>query len=223
MPDYGLAEGDWCALSREVEELLTGLLRVDTTNPPGNETACALVLRDYLAANGIESALVGELPERQNLVASLEGTSPGKRLTLRGHMDVVPADVSERCEPPFAGVIKGGYDRGCGAVDMRGQVAAEAVIDGRILPGMTLEEIARTVADTPDAVFAAIVASGFTDSRWGREAYPDCVAYGFAPFLAESPCDMDGGRDHQPNERIAPEDVAYQALFFERLAEDPLA
>src|SRR5674476_1227234 len=56
---YGLEADDWSALEREVVDLFTALLRVDTTNPPGNETACALVLQDYLAGNGIASTLVG--------------------------------------------------------------------------------------------------------------------------------------------------------------------
>jgi acetylornithine deacetylase/succinyl-diaminopimelate desuccinylase-like protein len=77
--------------------------------------------------------------------------------------------------------------------------------------------------DVPDAVLAPMTSSSFTDSRWVREAFPDCVAYGFAPFLAESFHAMDGGRDHEPDERILVEDVVYQALFFERLAGDLLA
>ena len=77
--------------------------------------------------------------------------------------------------------------------------------------------------DVPDAVLAPMTSGSFTDSRWVREAFPDCVAYGFAPFLAESFHAMDGGRDHEPDERILVEDVTYQALFFERLAKDLLA
>lgn len=49
---YGLDAQEWRALGREVVDLSTALLRVDTTNPPGNETACALVLRDDLEAHG---------------------------------------------------------------------------------------------------------------------------------------------------------------------------
>src|SRR5665648_302322 len=85
---YGLEADDWNALEREVVDLFTALLRVDTTNPPGNETACALVLQDYLARNGIESTLVGETPARQNLVARLDSARPGPTLTYMGHMDV---------------------------------------------------------------------------------------------------------------------------------------
>ena len=77
--------------------------------------------------------------------------------------------------------------------------------------------------DVPDAALAPMTSGSFTDSRWMREAFPDCVAYGFAPYVAESFHAMDGGRDHEPDERILVEDVTYQALFFERLAKDLLA
>ena len=451
---YGLEADDWNALERDVVDLFTALLRVDTTNPPGNETACALILKDYLAGNGIESTLVGETPERQNLVALLDGARPGPTLTLMGHMDVVPADAAEWSMPPFGGLVKDGYVWGCGATDMKNQVAAEAValarlkrsgadfagavkyaatvdeedgdhcgvrwlcqnepdtlrseylinegmgglwlpvggqkvfllaagekafaqfrirtrgrgghasvpekersavidlaravvtlglydppaivspltarfidtvvtdanlcarlkdpqtaraagaelrrldpevaalvepllgatftptmldagkavnviptrakacIDCRILPEMTAagtrelvaavldplgidwefewvdvttpnaspaptalsESIARVLCrDVPDAVLAPMCSGSFTDSRWVREYFPDCIAYGFAPYVAESFHAMQGGRDHEPDERIRVEDVTYQALFFERLARDLLA
>ena len=451
---YGLEADDWNALEREVVDLFTALLRVDTTNPPGDETACALVLKDYLAGNGIASTLVGETPERQNLVARLDGALPGPTLTYMGHMDVVPADAAEWSVPPFGGLVKDGYVWGCGATDMKNQVAAEAValarlqrsgadfagtvkyvatvdeevgdhcgvrwlcqnepdtlrceylinegmgglwvpvegkkvfllatgekafamfrirtrgrgghasvpekersavidlaravvalglcdppaivspltarfvdavvtdadlrarlkdpqtaraagaelrlldaevaalvepllgatftptmldagkavnvipthaeacVDCRILPEMTAadarelvaavldplaidwefewvdvttpnaspaptalsESIARVLRrDVPDAVVAPMCSGSFTDSRWVREYFPDCIAYGFAPYVAESLHAMQGGRDHEPDERIRVADVTYQALFFERLARDLLA
>jgi acetylornithine deacetylase/succinyl-diaminopimelate desuccinylase-like protein len=451
---YGLAADEWNALEREVVDLFTALLRVDTTNPPGNETACALVLKDYLAGHGIVSSLVGETPQRQNLVARLDGARPGPTLTLMGHTDVVPADDAEWSVPPFAGVVKDGYVWGCGATDMKNQVAAEAValarlkrsgadfagtvkfaatvdeevgdhcgvrwlcenepdalrseflinegmgglwlpvgghrvfllaagekafaqfriltrgrgghasvpekehsavidlaravvalglhdppaivspltaqfvdvvvtdaglrarlkdpltaraagaelrrldpevaslvepllgatftptmldagqavnviptraaasVDCRILPEMTADatrglvaavldplgidwefewvdvttanaspaptalsvSIARVLGrDVPDALLAPMCSGSFTDSRWVREYFPDCVAYGFAPYVAESFHAMQGGRDHEPDERILVEDVTYQTLFFERLVRDLLA
>jgi len=451
---YGLEADDWNALEREVVDLFTALLRVDTTNPPGDETACALILQDYLAGNGIASTLVGETPQRQNLVARLDGARSGPTLTYMGHMDVVPADAAEWSVPPFGGVVKDGYVWGCGATDMKNQVAAEAValarlkrsgadfagtvkfaatvdeevgdhcgvrwlcqnepdtlrsdylinegmgglwlpvgghkvfllaagekafamfrirtrgrgghasvpekersavidlaravvalglcdppaivspltarfvdavvtdaglrarlkdprtaraagaelrrldaevaalvepllgatftptmldagravnvipthaeasVDCRILPEMTAadarelvaavldplgidwefewvdvttpnaspapttlsESIARVLRrDVPDAVVAPMCSGSFTDSRWVREYFPDCIAYGFAPYVAESLHAMKGGRDHEPDERIRVADVTYQALFFERLARDLLA
>ena len=452
MVRYGLDGHDWQALEDEVLGLFTALLRIDTTN--GNETEAARVVQAYLAENGIASELDGELPDRQSLVARLDGVRPGPTLTMMGHLDVVPADAGEWSVPPFGGVVKDGFVWGVGATDMKNQVAAEAValarlkrsgadfagtlkyaatadeedgdfcgvqwlcehrpdalradyllnegmgglwlpvdgrkvfllavgekafaqfrirtrgrgghgsvpekersavidlaravialgladppaivsgttarfidvlvpdaalaarlkdpataraagaelrrldpvvaglieplfgatltptvldagkavnviptraeacIDCRILPEMTHEDVQAYVAtlldplgiewefewvdvttpnasppetpfsesiarvlrrDVPDAVLAPMTSGSFTDSRWVREAFPDCVAYGFAPFLAESFHAMDGGRDHEPDERILVEDVTYQALFFERLARDLLA
>jgi acetylornithine deacetylase/succinyl-diaminopimelate desuccinylase-like protein len=449
---YGLDELDWQTLADEVVGLLTALLRVETVN--GNETAAARVVQDYLAGAGIESELTGELPDRQSLVARLDGDRPGRTLTMMGHLDVVPADAGEWSVPPFAGIVKDGYVWGCGATDMKNQVAAEAValarlkrsgarfagtvkfaatadeedgefcgvrwlcehrpdalhadfcvnegmgglwlpvdgrkvfllavgekafaqflirtrgrgghgsvpekehsavidlaravtalgladppaivsdttagfidvlvpdpglrtrlkdpqtaraagaelrrldpvvaglvepllgatltptvlaagkavnviptraearIDCRILPEMEADDVRRYVAglldplgiewefewvdvttpnaspaptalsesiervlrrDVPDAVLAPMSSGSFTDSRWLREAFPDCVAYGFAPYVAESFHAMDGGRDHEPDERITIEDVTYQALFFERLVGDLLS
>ena len=92
------------------------------------------------------------------------------------------------------------------------------------VPTAPSEAIARVLGrDVPDAVLAPICSASFTDSRWVRESFPECVAYGFAPYVEESFHAMHGGRDHQPDERVLVEDVAYQALFFERLARELLA
>ena len=130
MVRYGLDEHDWQALETEVLGLFTALLRVDTTN--GNETAAALVVQKYLAGAGIESELAGELPDRQSLVARVDGDRPGPTLTMMGHLDVVPADAAEWSVPPFAGLVQDGYVWGCGATDMKNQVAAEAVALARL-------------------------------------------------------------------------------------------
>jgi acetylornithine deacetylase/succinyl-diaminopimelate desuccinylase-like protein len=91
-------------------------------------------------------------------------------------------------------------------------------------PTALSESIARVLRrDVPGAVLAPMCSGSFTDSRWVRQYFPDCIAYGFAPYVAESFHAMQGGRDHEPDERIRVEDVTYQALFFERLARDLLA
>ena len=130
MVRYGLDGHDWQALEDEVIELFTALLRIDTTN--GNETEAARVVQAYLAENGIASELDGELPDRQSLVARLDGERPGPTLTMMGHLDVVPADAGEWSVPPFAGVVKDGFVWGVGTTDMKNQVAAEAVALARL-------------------------------------------------------------------------------------------
>jgi acetylornithine deacetylase/succinyl-diaminopimelate desuccinylase-like protein len=122
-----LARGEQRAIEREAVALLAELLRTDTTNPPGNETRAALVLGEYFARHGIEAALIGELPDRQNLIVRLAGARPGPRLGLLGHLDVVPAEPAEWSVPPFSGEVRDGYIWGRGATDMKNQVAAQAV------------------------------------------------------------------------------------------------
>src|SRR6185436_9197420 len=76
----------------EVGDLLQKLIRLDTTNPPGNETLAAELLRDYLEAAGVECQLYARVPERANLVARIPGRGSGPTLALLSHTDVVLAD-----------------------------------------------------------------------------------------------------------------------------------
>ena len=115
------------SLRAEVTDLLARLIRVDTTNPPGNETAAAELLRDYLEASGLQCELYARIPERANLVARIPGTGDGPSLLLLGHTDVVLADPAEWSVPPFAGEVRDGEVWGRGALDMKGHVAANAV------------------------------------------------------------------------------------------------
>ena len=170
MTQYGLDDHAWSELEREVVDLFTSLLRVDTTNPPGNETACALVLREYLSRNGIETTMIGELPERQNLTARLDGTGPGPTFTMMGHLDVVPADAAEWSVPPFGGVVRDGYVWGCGTTDMKNQVTAEAVALARLKRSGA--EFAGTIkfaatADEEDGEFCGV--------RWLCREHPEAL------------------------------------------------
>ena len=111
----------------DVAELLQELIRLDTTNPPGNETQAAELLRAYLEAAGIECELYARTPERANLVARLRGTGDGPSLALLSHTDVVLADPGEWQRGPFSGDLVDDEVWGRGALDMKGQVAASAV------------------------------------------------------------------------------------------------
>ncbi|MDX6423750.1 MAG: hypothetical protein QOI67_1221, partial [Gaiellaceae bacterium] len=114
-------------LRAEVTELLQELIRIDTVNPPGNETAAAELLRDYLESNGVRCELYARTPERANLVARLAGTGDGPRLALLSHTDTVLADAAEWDRSPWSGDVHGGEVWGRGALDMKGEVAASAV------------------------------------------------------------------------------------------------
>jgi acetylornithine deacetylase/succinyl-diaminopimelate desuccinylase-like protein len=110
----------------EVTALLQALLRLDTVNPPGNETQAANVLRDYLARNGIEAELFARVPERANLVARIKG-GDGPTLAFLCHTDTVLADPGEWDRDPWSGDVVDDEVWGRGALDMKDQVAANAV------------------------------------------------------------------------------------------------
>jgi acetylornithine deacetylase/succinyl-diaminopimelate desuccinylase-like protein len=162
-------------LRAEVTRLLSQLIRADTTNPPGNETIAAELLRDYLESNGVACQLYARTPDRANLVARIPGTGEGPSLLLLGHTDVVVADPAEWSVPPFSGEIRDGEVWGRGTIDMKSMVAAEAV---------TLASLAREgFRPKGDLVFAAVAdeeaGTGF-GLRWLCEAHPDAVRTDFA-------------------------------------------
>jgi acetylornithine deacetylase/succinyl-diaminopimelate desuccinylase-like protein len=112
-------------MDREAEDALVAYLKIDTTNPPGNETAGAVYLRDLLAKEGIAARLIGDDPRRQAVYARLESESDEKALLLLSHIDVVPADPKTWTHPPFGGVRDGGYVWGRGALDIKSLTIAQ--------------------------------------------------------------------------------------------------
>jgi acetylornithine deacetylase/succinyl-diaminopimelate desuccinylase-like protein len=162
------------SLRDEVTDLLQRLIRVDTTNPPGNETAAAELLRDYLQGSGVACQLIARTPERANLVARIPG-GDGPSLLLLSHTDVVLADPAEWSVPPFSGELRDGMVWGRGALDMKGEVAANAV---------AIASLAREgFKPSGDLIFAATadeeVGDGF-GLEWLCEAHPDAVRCDFA-------------------------------------------
>jgi acetylornithine deacetylase/succinyl-diaminopimelate desuccinylase-like protein len=115
------------SVEAEVVSLLSRLIQANTSNPPGDASAAARVLERYFGDNGIATTLVGETPELLNCIARLTGAGGSPSLLMLGHLDVVPAEAAEWAEPPFSGLVKDGYVWGRGALDMKNQLAAQAV------------------------------------------------------------------------------------------------
>jgi acetylornithine deacetylase/succinyl-diaminopimelate desuccinylase-like protein len=159
----------------EVVDLLQRLIRLDTTNPPGNETAAAELLRDYLEAASVECELIAREPHRANLVARIRGRGDGPSLALLSHTDVVLADPREWRRDPFGGELVDGEVWGRGALDMKGQVAASAV---------AMASLARAGwRGSGDLVFIAAadeeVGAGY-GLQWLVEEHPDAVRTDFS-------------------------------------------
>jgi acetylornithine deacetylase/succinyl-diaminopimelate desuccinylase-like protein len=119
--------GDTTALVKDAQGWLADLIRINTTNPPGNEQATAAYIAGILQKEGITAELLDVAPGRSAVVARLRSTAmadPSKSLLLVAHMDVVGVDRSRWTVDPFGAVIKDGYLYGRGAIDDKGMLAA---------------------------------------------------------------------------------------------------
>jgi len=118
---------DWESVRDEVTGYLQALLRINTVNPPGNETEAAAYLATVARDAGIPCELAGT-PERENFVARLSGSGAGRPVVLLGHTDVVGVERERWTRDPFGGEVADGYVWGRGAVDMKNQVAANLMV-----------------------------------------------------------------------------------------------
>jgi acetylornithine deacetylase/succinyl-diaminopimelate desuccinylase-like protein len=108
----------------EAVKFLGDLVRLDTSNPPGNESRAAEYIKSVLAAEGIPGQIFESAPGRGNLVARLKGTGKKKPLLLMAHLDVVGVERDKWTLDPFAGTIKDGYLYGRGSIDDKSMDAA---------------------------------------------------------------------------------------------------
>ena len=121
------ADLDWRRLGTETTEVLADVIRIDTQNPPGGETAAANALARKLEAEGIRAEVFESSPGRGSLHARLPGSGSGGAppVILLAHLDVVPADPRGWRFPPFSGALEHGYVYGRGALDAKGVAVVE--------------------------------------------------------------------------------------------------
>jgi acetylornithine deacetylase/succinyl-diaminopimelate desuccinylase-like protein len=117
LPDFNKARD-------EAVKFLGDLVKIDTSNPPGNEARAAEYIKGVLAAEGIPAQIYESAPGRGNLVARLKGSGKKKPLLLMGHLDVVGVERDKWTLDPFAGIIKEGYLYGRGSIDDKSMDAA---------------------------------------------------------------------------------------------------
>ncbi|MFW6174753.1 MAG: M20/M25/M40 family metallo-hydrolase [Chloroflexota bacterium] len=152
-------------------DLLSSLIRFDTTNPPGNERACIEYLESLLSGAGIDTELYWKERERPNLVARLRGRAEAAPLLLYGHADVVSADERQWEHAPFDGRLVDGYVWGRGAIDMKGGLA--------MMTSALLR--ARETGESPTGdVILAVVSDEETGGTYGSQFLVDQHADVFA-------------------------------------------
>ena len=170
MPVHVLKE-----IEDEVTCFLSDLVRINTTNPPGNETLAAKYLSKNLGREGFKCELFESAPERGNVITRLKGTGEKPNLLLLSHLDVVAANAKEWSVDPFAGVIKEGFVWGRGALDMKGMTAMEV---------MVMKLLKRNAIKPKGDVILAATADeekgGLSGADYLLNKYPEKI---FAPYV----------------------------------------
>lgn len=172
----------------EAIQLLSDYLKIDTTNPPGNEKLGAEYLADVLRKNGIEAQIFDTDKNRSCCYARLKGNGKKKAIVLLNHIDVVPAKAEDWKYPPFAGEIHDGELWGRGALDMKGMGIMELEAMLRIKrSGVTLDRDIIFLA-TPDEEVG-----GDHGAKWFKDNKPELLKD--AEFLINEGFHIDTDKD----------------------------
>jgi acetylornithine deacetylase/succinyl-diaminopimelate desuccinylase-like protein len=188
----------WKAFQQEALDCLRALIRLDTTNPPGNERIAADYIADVLGAHGVESVIRESAPTRASLIARYPGTDSSKgALLLSSHTDVVPVERSGWTREPFSGEIAEGCVWGRGAIDMKSKCATDLVL---------MTALKRAGAKPDRDVIMAAVADEEAGSDYGAkflvERHPELVR---ADYVLN---EVGGFTIHLRNRRFYPIQIA---------------
>lgn len=167
---FPLSEPQWRSVEQEALQYLQGLIRIDTTNPPGNEAEACAFLASILEREGIPFEILESAPGRANLVCRLRGAGSAAPLLLNAHLDVVGVERSRWTHDPFGGEIDQGCIWGRGALDMKNMAVMSLV-------SLLLVHRHR-IPLRRDLVFAAVAdeeAGGTFGSAWLVEHHPEQV------------------------------------------------
>ena len=179
----------WERFEQETLANLQALIRLDTTNPPGNERRAADFIAQILIAAPIETMIIEPKPKRANLIARFPGSDRGKSpLMLSSHTDVVPVEPAHWTRSPFGGEIADGCIWGRGAIDMKAKCAMDL--------GVMLALKRAGITPERDLILAAVAdeeAGSELGARFLVEQHPDLVRAcfvlietgGFTLFIGE--------------------------------------
>jgi acetylornithine deacetylase/succinyl-diaminopimelate desuccinylase-like protein len=112
---------NWPVYQDMAVDLMQQYLRINTSNPPGNEIEAARFFKTIFDKYGIQNEIFEYKPGRANIIARLQGTGSKRPIILLSHMDVVTADPAAWRVDPFAAEIVDGAIYGRGALDMKSE------------------------------------------------------------------------------------------------------
>lgn len=172
---------DWEKVEEESLRHFQALLRIDTQNPPGNESKVVEYVAAVLRAEGIQPRIFALEKDRANLVARLKGRGGKRPLLLMAHSDVVKVDEAKWKNPPFAAAREGGYIYGRGAVDDKDNVTA-ALMTVILLKrrGVALERDVILLIEAGEEASTRVGIEYMVNEHWPEIEAEVCLAEGGA-------------------------------------------
>ena len=180
---------DWTKIDAEALKHFQALVRMNTTDPPGDEKPAVEYLKQALEAEGIPVQVFALEEHRPNLIARLKGSGRKRPVLIMGHTDTVNIDEKKWTFPPFSAARDGGYIYGRGTVDDKDNVTAS------LMTMLTLKRL--KVPLDRDVIFLA-EAGEEGNSRIGAQFIAN---QRFADIDAEF-CFAEGGNGARENGRL---------------------
>lgn len=178
---------DWDEVGEEAINHMVNLVRINTSNPPGNETEAANYLKAALAAEGVGSELYALDPDRANLVARIRGNGSKRPILIMGHTDVVGVQAERWTEDPFGGARKDGWIYGRGTLDDKDNVTAGLML--MILLnryGVELDRDVIFLAESGEEGTPEVGINYMVEHHWDKIAAEFCLAEGGGNILEDS-------------------------------------
>ena len=165
----------WDSFERETLSHLQALIRLNTSNPPGNEQLAADYLAKAFGPAGLEPVMIAPEPSRTNLIVRLSGRDrSAPPLMLSSHTDVVPVEAGRWTRDPFGAEIADGCIWGRGAIDMKAKCAMDLAL------ALAMQRTGAVPAR--DVIIAAVADEEAGSERGARylvEHHPDLVRAGY--------------------------------------------
>ena len=181
-PSVAAAPVNFEKLASEAAGWLTGLVQINTVNPPGNELAGARYLAGILEKEGIPSEIIETAPGRGALLARLQAGAlpdPSRALLLLGHIDVVGVDPSKWTQDPFGAATKDGALWGRGTIDDKGPLIANlAAFIALKRAGIRLQRDLIFLADGDEEQAGEAGIRALAEKHWDKIAAADCINEG---------------------------------------------
>lgn len=178
---------DWNEVGEESIGHIIELVRINTSNPPGNETEAANYIKAALAAEGIDSKMFALDPARANLVARIKGNGSKRPILIMGHTDVVGVQADRWTEDPFGGLRKDGWIYGRGTLDDKDNVTAGLMLMIMLKRyGVDLDRDIIFLAESGEEGTPEVGINFMVEHHWQEIEAEFCLAEGGGNILEEN-------------------------------------